>query len=334
MLNNNKNNTKKPIMLCILDGWGIGEENPKTNAIFKAKTPNYDTILSKYPHSQIKTSGTDVGLPDGQMGNSEVGHITIGSGRVIYQDLPRINNSIVNNELKNHIELQKLIKNCRNNNKPCHILGLFSDGGVHAHQDHIMYLAKTIAKEQIEVKIHAFLDGRDVEQKHANIAIEKFKNEKKDYFNIKISTISGRFYAMDRDKRWERTKIAYECLVNGKCEGEFDNALEQIKECHSNEENDEFIKPRKLKSYKGIKDNDSFIFYNFRLRKLITKIFHIFFSPKPVVLVHNNIGPNINWRMLPRICTPSIELKKLNGRGVTHSVTLFQKFNHLLSTID
>ncbi|MDA9231259.1 2,3-bisphosphoglycerate-independent phosphoglycerate mutase [Rickettsiales bacterium] len=264
MLNNNKNNTKKPIMLCILDGWGIGEENPKTNAIFKAKTPNYDTILSKYPHSQIKTSGTDVGLPDGQIGNSEVGHITIGSGRVIYQDLPRINNSITNNELRNHTELQKLIKNCRNNNKPCHILGLFSDGGVHAHQDHIMYLAKTIAKEQIEVKIHAFLDGRDVEQKHANIAIEKFKNEIKDYLNIKISTISGRFYAMDRDNKWDRTKLAYDAIVNGK--GKIINNLSlAISESYQQDITDEFIEPTIIEdSFNGINDGDAILIANFR----------------------------------------------------------------------
>ncbi len=268
MLNNNKNNIKKPIMLCILDGWGIGAENPEVNAIFKAKTPNYDKILNKYPHSQIKTSGIDVGLPDGQIGNSEVGHITIGSGRVIYQDLPRINNSIANKELENHIDLQKLIKNCQNNNKPCHILGLFSDGGVHAHQDHIIYLAKTIAKSQVEVKIHAFLDGRDVEQKHANTAIKKFKNEIKDYLNIKISTISGRYYAMDRDNKWDRTKLAYDAIINGKAK-RTNNLSQVISDSYNQNITDEFIEPTIIDNdFRGIEDGDAILVANFRADRI------------------------------------------------------------------
>ena len=152
MTNNIKNNPKKPILLCILDGWGIGKEDSKVNAIFKANTPNYDEILANYPYSKISTSGLDVGLPEGQMGNSEVGHITIGSGRIIYQDLPRINKAIASGELENNQNLQSLIKNCQTNTKTCHLLGLLSDGGVHSHQDHITYLAKILAKNNINVK--------------------------------------------------------------------------------------------------------------------------------------------------------------------------------------
>jgi len=185
--------TKKTTLLCILDGWGVGKKC-ENNAIYKAKTPNYDKILEKYPHSEIKTSGLDVGLPKGQIGNSEVGHVSIGSGRVIYQNLPKINKEVETDNLKNNPILQKLI--VKKENKVCHLMGLFSFGGVHSHLDHIIYLAKFLSKNGFLVKIHAFLDGRDVPQKAAIDDFAKFNKIVGDNKNIQIATISGRYYAI------------------------------------------------------------------------------------------------------------------------------------------
>lgn len=258
---------KKPILLCILDGWGIGKEDPKTNAIFKANTPNYDQILANFPHSKIQTSGLDVGLPDGQIGNSEVGHITIGSGRVIYQDLPRINKAIEEKELEKNANLQALIKKCLSNNKPCHLLGLLSDGGVHSHQDHITYLAQILAKNNVKVKLHAFLDGRDVDQKSAIKFIEKFTKDNDKFPQIEISTISGRYYAMDRDNKWDRIKLAYDAiaLANGIKK---QNPITAIEESYQENITDEFIKPTIIGNYKGMEDGDALLVANFRADRI------------------------------------------------------------------
>lgn len=254
---------KKPILLCILDGWGIGKKDSRFNAIFKAKTPNYDSILTNYPHSKINTSGLAVGLPEGQMGNSEVGHITIGSGRVIYQDLPRINKAIIEGELVQNSDLQKLITNCRKNNKPCHLLGLLSDGGVHSHQDHIIYLAKILAENKVEVKIHAFLDGRDVEQKSAITFIQQFEHEIKNFPQVKIATLCGRYYAMDRDNKWERIKLAYDAIVNSKGNHN-QNAISAVENSYQNNITDEFILPTIIGDFTGINDGDALLVANFR----------------------------------------------------------------------
>ncbi len=277
MLNNIKNNLKKPILLCILDGWGIGKKDVNLNAIFKANTPNYDSILANYPNSKLGTSGLDVGLPDGQMGNSEVGHMTIGSGRVIYQDLPRINKAIESNELEKHPYLKSLIKNCKENNKPCHLLGLLSEGGVHSHQDHITYLAKIIANHNITVKIHAFLDGRDVEQKNSLKAITKFENEIKDFPNIKIATISGRYYAMDRDNKWDRIKLAYDSIIKAKG-NTATNAIEAIEKSYQENITDEFLIPTTINNFNGINDGDALLVANFRADR-IRQISHALLDP-------------------------------------------------------
>ena len=258
---------KGTTLLCILDGWGIGKNDKNSNAIFAANTPNYDRFLQQYPWSKISTSGLDVGLPDGQIGNSEVGHITIGSGRVIYQDLPRINKAISEQELEKAPELLNLIKKCHDNNNICHLLGLLSDGGVHSHQDHITYLAKILAKNGIEVKIHAFLDGRDVAQKSAINSLQKFQNAVKEFNNIDIVTISGRYYAMDRDNNWDRIKLAYDAISLGKGNkaSYLNKAIEQ-----SYQENitDEFVIPTSLQNFDGIKDGDALLVANFRADRI------------------------------------------------------------------
>lgn len=290
MTKNIKNNSKKPILLCILDGWGIGEQDSTSNAIFKAKTPNYDKILANYPHSKLETSGLAVGLPEGQMGNSEVGHITIGSGRVIYQDLPRINKAIQNNELAQNSDLVELINDCKNNNKTCHLMGLLSDGGVHSHQDHITYLAKTIAQNNIEVKIHAFLDGRDVDQKSAIEMIGNFENAVKDFPKIKISTISGRYYAMDRDNKWDRIKPSYQAIVSGQAP-KFANAKEAIENSYQSDVVDEFVKPCIIGDFAGINDGDNLLIANFRADR-IRQISHALIDPNFTEFTQKNIKFN------------------------------------------
>ena len=252
--------TKKTTLLCILDGWGIGEKD-QNNAIHMAETPNYDRILEKYPNSKIKTSGLDVGLPEGQIGNSEVGHISIGSGRVIYQNLPRINKEIELDELKNNKILQKLVS--KKDNKICHLMGLFSCGGVHSHLDHIIYLAKFLSKNGFIVKIHAFLDGRDVPQKSAKNDFAKFQEDILGDENIQIVTISGRYYAMDRDNKWDRSELSYNSIINASGQ-KYNSVMEAIDNYYKQNIIDEFILPTIIGDYSGVKDGENIICANFR----------------------------------------------------------------------
>lgn len=248
--------TKKPILLCILDGWGIGNPDDKNNAIAQANTPTYDRFLTHYPHSQLMTSGLDVGLPEGQMGNSEVGHMSIGAGRIIFQDFPRINNAIENGSLDNNPTLHALIANLQKSKKTCHLLGMLSDGGVHSHLDHITYFADILAKNNINVVFHAFLDGRDVAQKSALNYLEKIQN-------IKIATICGRHYAMDRDNNWDRVKPACDAIMSGIGEQSSD-AITAIKQSYDHDITDEFIAPTVIGDYAGMEDGDALLFCNFR----------------------------------------------------------------------
>lgn len=247
---------KKPTLLCILDGFGIGDDNNPNNAIAKANTPNLDRILQEYPHSSLKTSGLDVGLPDGQIGNSEVGHMTIGSGRIIFQDLPRINNAIKDGDFAKNDKLQNLINNFKNSDKTCHLAGLFSDGGVHAHIDHIVFLANFLSENGVKVVIHAFLDGRDVAQKSA----EKYFAENR---NLNIATIAGRYWAMDRDNKWDRIEPAVKAIILGQGD-KFSSPLEALEKSYQEEITDEFVKPQVNENYQGVKKGDALIFCNFR----------------------------------------------------------------------
>ena len=262
------NKTPKPILLCILDGWGIGDEADVHNAIARSQTPNYHRFLKTYPNSQLETSGLAVGLPVGQMGNSEVGHMTIGAGRVIFQDLPRINNAIAQGTIELDLKLHKLITDLQISGKPCHLMGLLSDGGVHSHIDHIIFLAEFLKKNGVKVLLHAFLDGRDVAQKSALIYLEKVKN-------IEIATISGRYYAMDRDKNWDRVKLATDAIISAQGE-KFSDAISAVKNAYENSVTDEFILPSVLENYVGIAEGDAMIFCNFRAdraRQISEKLF-------------------------------------------------------------
>lgn len=257
----------KPVLLCILDGFGIGDETNPHNAIAQAKTPNYDRFLKSYPHSKLETSGLAVGLPEGQIGNSEVGHMSIGAGRIIFQDLPKINNAIIDSSLEKNLDLQELIFDLQKSKKSCHLLGLLSDGGVHSHINHIIYLSEILEKNNIKTHIHAFLDGRDVAQKSAlNFLDEKIIN--------KISTISGRYFAMDRDNKWDRIKKSYDAFVNGIGEN-FENPKLAIENSYQKNITDEFIEPCVINNYQGIENGDALIFCNFRAdraRQLSTAI--------------------------------------------------------------
>lgn len=252
-------------VLCILDGWGIplaGEE--EYSAIKKAKTPFFDSLLEKYPNTQLEASGLSVGLPDGQMGNSEVGHTSIGAGRVIFQDLPKINKIVLDGKMKKNKILKECIKAVKKEKGNIHILGLFSDGGVHSHINHIIDLVKVLAKEKINVFVHCFLDGRDTPQKSALNYLKKFTEETERFDNVKIATVSGRYYAMDRDKNWDRVEKAYNVIVSGGDDDFSINPQHIIEESYLNGITDEFVEPVAVNNYKGMKDGDAFIFCNFR----------------------------------------------------------------------
>ena len=229
------------VILLIMDGWGIGDKSDKS-AIYKAKTPFYDSATNKYPNSMLSASGEDVGLPSGQMGNSEVGHMNIGAGRVIDQDLIRLNKSLANNGIKNKKDFVSAVEYAIKNKSTFHLTGLFSDGGVHSHSDHLFLLLdylKTTALSKIS--LHLFTDGRDCSPKDSYDQIAKLISYIEGT-NISISSVTGRYYSMDRDNRWERIKLAYDVMVNG-MGIESEDILSSIKKSYSEGITDEFIKP-------------------------------------------------------------------------------------------
>jgi 2,3-bisphosphoglycerate-independent phosphoglycerate mutase len=254
-------NTK---LLLILDGWGYSSDI-SNNAIALADTPNWDRFIENYPNTLIGTSGQSVGLPDGQMGNSEVGHLTIGSGRIIEQDFTRIDNAIKSGEFfKNDILCEALSSACQKG-KAVHILGLLSDGGVHSHQDHIFASLK-LAKEQNcdKVYIHVFTDGRDTPPNSASTYVKELEKQISELGVGKIVSMAGRFYAMDRDNRWERVSKAYDLISQGLAERSSNSAQEAIQEAYNLGENDEFLSPTSIGSPVRVEDGDLMIFMNYR----------------------------------------------------------------------
>ncbi|WP_353279052.1 2,3-bisphosphoglycerate-independent phosphoglycerate mutase [Wolbachia endosymbiont (group B) of Longitarsus flavicornis] len=255
----------KSVVLCILDGWGNGIENSKYNAISNSNPPCWQHISSNYPKCSLSACGTDVGLPEGQIGNSEVGHMNIGSGRVVMQSLQRINQAI--ETIENNANLQNFINDLKSKNGICHIMGLISDGGVHSHQKHISALANKISQRGIKVVIHAFLDGRDTLLNSGKRCIQEFTESIKEN-DIRIATVSGRYYAMDRDNRWERTIEAYEAIAFAKAP-RYDDAVSLIDENYQNNITDEFIRPAIIGDYQGIKPEDGLLLANFRADRMI-----------------------------------------------------------------
>lgn len=253
---------KRPVMLCILDGWG-SREAKEFNAIAIAETPNWDRLYAACPRSFIETSGLDVGLPIGQMGNSEVGHMNIGAGRVVMQDLPRIDAAVADSSIAKTPAFINLVAKLKKSGGVCHLLGLMSPGGVHSHQKHFLALAKHLAQNQIEVCVHAFLDGRDTPPTSAKDYVQWFADEIKSFPKIKIATVGGRYYAMDRDQRWERVEKAYHALVLAEAE-HFDEPVEAILQSYQKGVNDEFMLPVVIGDYHGMQDGDGIFMVNFR----------------------------------------------------------------------
>ncbi len=263
----------KPVVLCILDGWGSRDEIVD-NAIIQGHTPNYDRMMQTCPVAYLETSGLAVGLPDGQMGNSEVGHTNLGGGRVVLQDLPKIDKAIADQEFQNLAALQTTIARLKASRGACHLMGLLSPGGVHSHQDHMVALARVISAAGVPVVIHGFLDGRDVPPSSAKSHVEKFIRDIGPLNNVRIATLSGRYYAMDRDQRWNRVEKAYDAMVDARGEKAAD-ALSAITASYANQVTDEFLLPTVLGDYAGMRDGDGVVMANFRAdraREILTAL--------------------------------------------------------------
>lgn len=253
-----------PLVLMILDGWGYNDSG-QYNAITQAHTPQWDEWWHTCPHALLHASGLPVGLPDGQMGNSEVGHMHIGAGRIIQQDFTRINESIRTNEFSKNPIFKKMLHSLQKNNKSLHIMGLFSQGGVHSHEDHLFALLELCDKETFHsVHLHLFLDGRDTPPKSALQSIERLNNVLKAHPVGQISSITGRYYAMDRDKRWERLEPVYTLLTQALSTKHFHNAESAIHTFYKQNISDEFIPPTLIGEAQAIEDGDAVLFFNFR----------------------------------------------------------------------
>lgn len=254
------------VMLIIMDGWGEAPAS-NANAISAAHTPNVDGFYQSRPHARLLTSGEDVGLPQGQMGNSEVGHLNIGAGRVVYQELALINKAIREKTIDNNPELVRIFDYCKSQNRPLHLIGLVSDGGVHAHIDHLVALCRLAHSHNIpKVVVHAFTDGRDTDPMSGVAFLEDLQNRIAT-FGVHIASIIGRYYAMDRDKRWERVKLAYDLLVHGNGKS-FGSVSEAMRQSYADGVTDEFVKPIVLPDAQGkvttIQEGDAVLCFNFR----------------------------------------------------------------------
>ncbi len=257
----------KRVMLVIIDGWGITQD-PAVSAVAQAHTPYFDSLVLKYPNAQLMTHGMNVGLPEGQMGNSEVGHMNLGAGRIVYQDLAKINLAVKNNSLVSEPVLEQAFDYAKRNNKPVHFMGLLSDGGVHSHINHLKGLLTAADSFGVREKyVHAFTDGRDVDPHSGIHFIEELEGHLK-ATNSRLASVIGRYYAMDRDRRWERIKKAYDLVISGVGE-KTTNILETIKRSYEREISDEFLEPIVLTNEMGqpvatLKSDEVVIFFNFR----------------------------------------------------------------------
>jgi 2,3-bisphosphoglycerate-independent phosphoglycerate mutase len=270
----------RPVMLVIMDGWGW-REDPADNAVRQAHTPAFDRLWATCPHALLRTSGKDVGLPPGQMGNSEVGHLNIGAGRVVMQDLPRISDAIASGDIARAPALLNLIERLGLSGGTCHLMGLISPGGVHSHQDHAVALAKILAKANIPTVMHAFTDGRDTPPRMAETYIAELNAALPP--QVPIATVCGRYYAMDRDNRWNRVTNAYNAVVEAQG-AHFPDAKSAIADAYSRDISDEFIPAAVIGSYGGMRDGDGVLCFNFRadrVREILTALLDPAFSAFP-----------------------------------------------------
>lgn len=312
----------KKVILLILDGWGH-RESEEHNAVKLCHPINFNYIMKKYPHSLINASEEFVGLPEGQMGNSEVGHTNIGAGRVVYQDLVRIKKSLDNGEIKNNTNLNAFVNSIKESGGAVHFFGLLSDGGVHSHIDHLKSLLSIFKNLGIKkAYIHPFMDGRDTPPTMGKSYLEDLETYIKKIEFGKIGTVIGRYYAMDRDKRWERVEKAYNALVF--CKGDrFDSAVEACQHAYDKGETDEFISPKIIGDFDGIKDNDGIFFFNFRAdrareitRAFIQKDFNFFEVKKFSNLPYITITEYDSTFNLPFIFEPE-EIKNSLGEYIS-----------------
>ena len=261
-------NAKKPMVLVILDGYGYREDQ-QDNAILNAKRPVMNRLWAEYPHTLISASGLDVGLPDGQMGNSEVGHVNLGAGRIVYQDLTRLDKEIKEGDFYNNAALTRAVDDAVAAGKAVHIMGLMSPGGVHSHEDHILAMVDLAAQRGAEaIYLHAFLDGRDTPPRSAESTLKRFTDHFAAIGKGRIASLIGRYYAMDRDNRWDRVELAYDLLTDAKGEFHADNAIDGLQAAYARGENDEFVKPTVIRAAgqanAAMQDGDALIFMNFR----------------------------------------------------------------------
>ena len=270
----------RPVMLVIMDGWGC-REDPADNAVRQAHTAAFDHLWATCPHALLRTSGKDVGLPPGQMGNSEVGHLNIGAGRIVMQDLPRIGDAVASGDIARAPALVNLIERLRQAGGTCHLMGLISPGGVHSHQDHAVALAKILARANIPTVVHAFTDGRDTPPRMAKTYMAELHEKLPP--QVPIATVCGRYYAMDRDNRWNRVANAYNAVVEA--EGShFPDARSAIADAHSRDISDEFIPAAVIGGYGGMRDGDGVLCFNFRadrVREILAALLDPAFSAFP-----------------------------------------------------
>src|SRR5215469_4440104 len=284
----NSSRRPRPIVLCILDGWG--ERNGgDDNAIAKARTPTWRRLLARWPHSHLQASEDFVGLPHGQMGNSEVGHTNIGAGRIVYQDLPRIDAAIAERKLGTMPALRNFTGRLRDTGGTAHLLGLMSPGGVHSHQKQIAAFARFLAESGVPVAVHAILDGRDTPPKSAISYLTEFTEDVSGLKDIRIATVCGRYFAMDRDQRWDRLERAYQAIVHG-IGRNAEIPIEAVKAAYARGETDEFVEPTAIAGYSGMRGGDGLFIANFRADRvreiaaaLLDPDFAGFSRSKPIV---------------------------------------------------
>ncbi len=265
----------RPVVLCILDGWGHREER-ENNAIALADTPNWDRLLTQYPHAMLQTSGLSVGLPEGQMGNSEVGHMNLGAGRVVMQDLPRIDAAVADGSLATNPVLLDMVGRLKASGGALHLMGLVSPGGVHSHQGHLAAVARAVAGHGVKVWVHAFLDGRDTPPQSAKDYMERFLADVAGH-DVTVATVAGRYYAMDRDKRWDRVRLAYDAVTAARAS----RAAEPVGAIQASYEagkTDEFMLPVTVGDYAGMTDGDGLLMGNFRADRA-REILHALVDP-------------------------------------------------------
>ncbi|MCW9001990.1 MAG: 2,3-bisphosphoglycerate-independent phosphoglycerate mutase [Rhodospirillales bacterium] len=312
---------QRPVILCILDGWGLREDAPD-NAISMAKTPVWDRLLETCPVARLQASAEEVGLPAGQMGNSEVGHMNIGAGRVVMQDLPLIDTAIADGSLKANPELRRMIDALKKSGGTCHIMGLLSPGGVHSMQGHMAALARIVTESGVPVRIHAFLDGRDTPPSSAKKYMGDFLSEIDGLRNCRIATVGGRYYAMDRDNRWERVAKAYRSIVIGAGE-KAPNPMAAIDASYNAETTDEFVLPTVINGYEGMANGDGILMANFRadrareiLSALLDPGFDGFERPRTITFetALGMVEYSAEHSKLMGVLFPSVELTGILGQ--------------------